>query len=215
MKKVSCDIIRDILPLYVDGVVSEATKEMVEEHLSSCASCKKEAEILKQELILPSTKNVQLAEAKVFKKLKAKFRKKNTIILLLSVITVILLAIGIHSYAVLSKTCISYDGTKISVEEADGKLYAVYRGENLGGTVATGPSAEVIDGKKQNIVVFYYYETPWSKYIQPIFEEDDQYTFYLGDKEEVDQIYYGEFESDGRMIDSAAVAENAEQIWGE
>ena len=161
MKKVSCDIIRDILPLYVDGVVSEDTKEMVEEHLSSCASCKKEAEILKQELILPSMKNVQLAEAKVFKKLKAKFRKKNTIILLLSVITVILLAIGIHSYAVLSKTCISYDGTKISVEEADGKLYAVYRGENLGGTVATGPSAEVIDGKKQNIVVFYYYEPPW------------------------------------------------------
>ena len=31
MKKISCNIIRDILPLYLDDVVSDETKEMVEE----------------------------------------------------------------------------------------------------------------------------------------------------------------------------------------
>lgn len=31
MKKISCDIIKDVLPLYLDGVVSNDTKEMVEE----------------------------------------------------------------------------------------------------------------------------------------------------------------------------------------
>ena len=159
MKKISCDIIKDVLPLCLDGIVSEDTKKMVEEHLSFCASCKKEAEILKQKLILPSTKKIQLDEVKVFKELKDKFRKKNTIIAFLSVITAILLVIGIHSYAVLSKTCISYDGAKICVEEADGKLYAVYRGENLGGTVASGPSVEVIDGKKQNIFSLFLKKT--------------------------------------------------------
>lgn len=33
MKEISCDIIKDILPLYVDDVVSDDTKKMVEEHL--------------------------------------------------------------------------------------------------------------------------------------------------------------------------------------
>ena len=44
MSKISCHIIQDILPLYVDGIVSEDTKEMVEEHLRECESCRKEAE---------------------------------------------------------------------------------------------------------------------------------------------------------------------------
>ncbi len=33
MKEISCEIIRDLLPLYVDEAVSEETKEFVEEHL--------------------------------------------------------------------------------------------------------------------------------------------------------------------------------------
>ena len=36
MKKISCNIVRDVLPLYLDDVVSDETKEMVEEHLKSC-----------------------------------------------------------------------------------------------------------------------------------------------------------------------------------
>ena len=33
-----CDIVRDILPLYVDGACSEASAEMVKEHLNACAA---------------------------------------------------------------------------------------------------------------------------------------------------------------------------------
>jgi len=38
--KNSCDMIRDLLPLYVDDACSETSKQLVEEHLSECASCK-------------------------------------------------------------------------------------------------------------------------------------------------------------------------------
>ena len=41
MKKITCEIIKDILPLYVDDVVSADTRTMVEEHLAECESCKK------------------------------------------------------------------------------------------------------------------------------------------------------------------------------
>lgn len=216
MKKISCDVIKDVLPLYVDGVVSDATKEMVEEHLSSCDSCREEAKILQQDIVLPSTKNIQLSEAMAFKKMKSYLRKKNVIIFVSTMIAAILLVVGIHSYAILAKTCIPYDKEIISINETDGKLYAVYQDENLGGTVSLAPLKVTINGEEQNIIVFYYYETPWSKYIQPIFEKDDvENTFCLGEKDEIDQIYYGEFELDGSEINYADIAGNSELIWSD
>lgn len=41
MRKMSkeCDIVRDLLPLYVDGACSEASAEMIKEHLENCPHC--------------------------------------------------------------------------------------------------------------------------------------------------------------------------------
>ena len=38
--KLSCDVIQDLLPLYHDGVCSEESKTIVEEHIATCAACK-------------------------------------------------------------------------------------------------------------------------------------------------------------------------------
>ena len=51
--KISCDIIRDILPLYAEDMVSTATKEMVDEHLCECESCTAELENLRKPAKLP------------------------------------------------------------------------------------------------------------------------------------------------------------------
>lgn len=42
-----CNIIRDILPLYADKMVSADTESFVEEHLIGCAECRAELEKLK------------------------------------------------------------------------------------------------------------------------------------------------------------------------
>ncbi len=34
--KLSCNIIRDLLPLYVEGLASEDTRKAVEEHIAAC-----------------------------------------------------------------------------------------------------------------------------------------------------------------------------------
>jgi rubrerythrin len=41
MQKQSCDIVSDLIPLYVDGVCSEESCEFIEEHIRVCQSCKK------------------------------------------------------------------------------------------------------------------------------------------------------------------------------
>lgn len=44
--KTPCEIIGDLLPLYADKVCSEASKEMVEDHLSQCSGCREKLSAL-------------------------------------------------------------------------------------------------------------------------------------------------------------------------
>jgi hypothetical protein len=37
--KTDCEIVRDLLPLYVDDICSEKSRELVDEHLTECAEC--------------------------------------------------------------------------------------------------------------------------------------------------------------------------------
>lgn len=46
-EEISCEIIKDLLPNYIDNVLSNEGQEIVEEHLNNCDSCRQEYEILK------------------------------------------------------------------------------------------------------------------------------------------------------------------------
>ena len=49
--KIHCDVIQDLIPSYLDGICSEKTKELVEEHLLECEQCRMFVESLKTDLI--------------------------------------------------------------------------------------------------------------------------------------------------------------------
>ena len=70
--KNECDIVQDLLFSYNDGVLSETSTELVEEHLKKCDKCKKNLEEIKQE----SVKKNQVKEIDFFKKIKKKINKK-------------------------------------------------------------------------------------------------------------------------------------------
>lgn len=70
MSKISCNVIQDIMPLYVDEIVSEDTKKLVEEHLKECEDCRKEMEKCRAKIILPNKKKINQAEKELFQKLK-------------------------------------------------------------------------------------------------------------------------------------------------
>lgn len=50
--KNECSIVRDILPLYLEGMVSDDTAEFIAEHLCHCTECRSEYETLQQAGIL-------------------------------------------------------------------------------------------------------------------------------------------------------------------
>ncbi len=47
--KTDCCIVCDILPLYVENMVSEETSALIKEHLRECEDCRKEAEYLSED----------------------------------------------------------------------------------------------------------------------------------------------------------------------
>ena len=36
----NCDIVKDLLPSYIDGLTSEGSNQIIEDHLKHCENCK-------------------------------------------------------------------------------------------------------------------------------------------------------------------------------
>ena len=91
MKIMNCDIIQDLIPSYVDGICSDATKESVEEHVIECNQCKKRVAIYRDAEI--SDRNIEQIQIDGFKKFHVQMKLMN----LFSMVLVILL-IGLGTY---------------------------------------------------------------------------------------------------------------------
>ncbi len=68
--KYNCELIRDLLPLYQDGICSQSSKAAVEEHLSECEGCSSYLESLRSgeelEQVMSAEKNEALDSQKKF-----------------------------------------------------------------------------------------------------------------------------------------------------
>lgn len=71
--KISCEIIKDLLPLYHDGVCSNDSKTMVEEHIASCDACNAELQAMEDAIIDNTEQNLNEAEA--VKKLSRRWKR--------------------------------------------------------------------------------------------------------------------------------------------
>lgn len=74
MKDVSCEVIRDLLPLYEDGAVSEESEELVRAHLKDCPACREELRKMRTPISVPPQEDKELWER--FEARRAKQRRK-------------------------------------------------------------------------------------------------------------------------------------------
>ena len=73
--KIPCQVIRDLLPLYVDDAVSDESRKMIDEHLLSCEGCRKELERLRSGILIPISRGEEKENAGLFRRFRRKFRK--------------------------------------------------------------------------------------------------------------------------------------------
>ena len=73
MSKLTCDVIKDLLPSYVDGICSEDSKRIVEEHLETCSECRQLMDIMREAGIVEQKREEkQIAYMKKIKKYTGK-----------------------------------------------------------------------------------------------------------------------------------------------
>ena len=82
MQQMNCNIIRDILPIYADGVVCQDTHELVSQHLAACEDCKKIFETMQTPLSLPID-----SESAPLRTIRNKWTKKAIAIAIVAFIT--------------------------------------------------------------------------------------------------------------------------------
>lgn len=107
MSKISCNAVRDILPLYVDGVVSEETQKEIADHLRECSECQNEYVQLKKELTLPANPDLHSESANALKSMKHTMAKKKIIISVISILATLSLVIA--GYFVVKQVDVVHD----------------------------------------------------------------------------------------------------------
>ncbi len=87
-----CEIVKDLLPSYIDGLTSAESNSEIETHLETCEECKETLEQMKTEI---SVENVELNKENIkpFKKLNKRVLKS-----VLMTLVVCILAVGAYLY---------------------------------------------------------------------------------------------------------------------
>lgn len=91
MNELNCCIVKDLLPLYIDDVLSPQSRQLVQDHLARCECCQAEQDRLRQELILPSTPDIQAENAQVLTNFQKKWTTKKIVISLVSALLAVVL----------------------------------------------------------------------------------------------------------------------------
>lgn len=199
MKEIKCSVIQDLLPLYVDEVVSDDTKSLVNEHLLMCEICKNEYEQMKGTLYVPIEN-----KATLFSQFKKRWNRKKWLLIFGSVLTTTLIGIALFSFIFYYAKPIPYTADLFELEEtADGTLVLNYFGESHAGTHMTHPLEVEIDGEMKNISLIYYDETiansPTRNNLRNYNRIDSEQST-LPDSQNVDAVYYGEFDLEKVII---------------
>ena len=104
----SCKIVRDLLPLYYDEVVSEESRVFVEEHLESCAECKKILEDLHESAAQNNTPETEQPMVSSFRVIKKKLHRKAVIVAAISIICAVAIAAAVTYVVFFYETPVPY-----------------------------------------------------------------------------------------------------------
>lgn len=207
MKEIKCTIIQDLLPLYVDDIVSNDTKELIEQHLKTCQTCQKEYQQMTETLYIPIENKVTL-----FEKINKKWQRKKIILIGGSILTTLLLCLAVFSYVFYYKKMIPYSDDLFVIEEQENQtLVSTYFGKSHAGSYMTHPMKVEIDGEMKNISLIYYVETMANSPKSNLLRNDERIVperFELPDSKTVDEVYYGKYDLEKVII-------TKEQTWDE
>ncbi len=160
--KIPCELIQDLIPLYVDGLTSDVTSSYMQEHFLTCAACQKKYEMMTQ-TIAANEDEVKIKEQKeidYLKKVKKSSRKK-LLIGFVSAVLIILVAAFVKVYLFGYETD-SYTITNFKEDRPNGSI--IVEG-TFDGTKSVYCRFKMVSQKDgtQKVVIYGCPPSPWHK----------------------------------------------------
>lgn len=154
--RLSCDVIRDLLPLYAEKMVSDDTQTLVEEHLDACPCCKAELDKMVQPQKLPPDTHIE-----PFRKAKKKLNTTKAYTAILSVLIALVITLTIVAYLT-TPQFLPYSKEIVTVsEQEDGTVYLSFSEEVAGYDI----DRDLTEDKTGYEYFISTWETTWHKRI--------------------------------------------------
>ncbi|GAB6991917.1 zf-HC2 domain-containing protein [Paenibacillus pini] len=143
-----CDIVRDLLPSYIENLTSPSSNEEIEQHLTSCEHCRQ----FHQEMTGIVNENVPAMNNKEIENLDylKKVRTKNKKTLLISISAVLIVTLVIISFFAIPVSVSSQDVT-LSYEKTNTRFKVELSLTNGKDLVFSGKSMFIYDENKNVI----------------------------------------------------------------
>ena len=178
--KISCSIIEDLLPLYVDDAASPDSRQLVEEHLKECPVCRKMLEEIKRENQFGKENKIspeenKKSEIQSLKNIRSRIRKKRILSVILAAVVVFAACEGGHYWIYDRETYLSWEDTGMNIK--NDKLY--------GNINPLGRIRSVISVDQKNM--FYMVsETGW---IRKEYPTEENKTYEILDLQDFEEAY--------------------------
>lgn len=169
MKK-DCEIIKDLLPNYVENLVSNQTRAYVEDHISNCTECRQLLNNMQADKVVEKETTVKEEQAEI--RNINRYRRKS---ILTKVMIGILIIIVIAGAGIFSK----YARNSSVIFTAYNKLQEIKDTENFKITIEEHDS----NNNDEVHITRYFYKD--GKYKKEVFSNNNTYS----------QVYYGEINS--------------------
>lgn len=208
-RKLDCDVVCDLLPLYHDGVVSETTRESIKEHLENCADCQKEYESICADIPIETA---EVTTKRKFSDMMKKSKRKRFLVSAIAVVLVCVTVIGGY-FIQLQIPTVNISGDKITVHsvyryktEEGYKLFVLYSYPYLGHT-----KGDISLKESENTLVMNIKKPFFSQSAEEISSREEvwryEYGYCSGDNGDIEYADFDKVEFAGKVIWSEA--ENA------
>ncbi len=190
--KYSCNLIQDLLTLYHDGVCSEESNKIIENHLEECSTCKDcYNSLCDADKIVATPQNVELEMKKAasFRSINKKIRRRQILVVILAFAIFATISFSIVGLLKNSEQVISYNNN-IAVSMVDESLIGRLQGNQANYLKIKQVEVEN-NGQESKYLFFYMSGTKWDDLItnNNVFSE---YVLCASDKgaEHIDCVFY-------------------------
>lgn len=212
--KYQCEIIKDLLPLYIDDVCSKESRKIIEEHIEICEDCRQyyNTMSLSDNNIVSEDKNNEIL-ADSLKNVKKQIKIKHLIISMLT-LSVVLIFTAVSAVAIKGLQCmdtvIQCDNNIVIDQNMPAEWATWYKSSDddyfvhCTGDIINGQAGEIVEitvgDKTEKYLFFQLYTDKWAEITTPKSEISHQPFHILP---EVTRVYY----YPGYMMDVEMIAE--------